>query len=273
MKEHLKSAGVFLSSAIVVGVMSALSGRRKTSLSKTEADEWDPNDRGENEVFKMLDRYNDMASEIAMANETLSEDVDLIVNESMLDFAHEGVKHALRQRNPLMASNPLLKSFSYAHGQDTYEGMPKGDIEKWSDPNVRFLVFFTSALQARAAHDRIKRMAPMATVFGDAIDPGTKEDDAVFFTHPHPATLQALANAQLMAAGGANIERAKPGATRPTWDHSEAVLNMLDRLNLLIPRYMEQEAQIKRSEKSLETERKAMRRAAREAKKLGRKKP
>lgn len=261
-----KTLGVFASTTLALGAMSALANRRTSTMSKVETDDDDDDDRDEGDPqdpYVRLDMYAQHAMNMIRNVPEQSEDVDTIIDESYLDLLHEGVKSAIRMKNPLMMFR-MTYDEPRSHGQDTYEGLTGSDPEKWHDPNVRFLVFYSAALQGRSMHDKIKRVKPSPSIF---MTPTDKDDDDAFFFHPHAGTHEAMARAMQYAAGGANIAL-EAGATSPNKHQVEVIDRTLDRSNALMERYAEMVKSVERREATLDRERRELRKKAKAEAKL-----
>lgn len=223
-----------------------------------DGDDYDPLD-----PHIRLDMYAQQAMNMIRNVPNQSEDVDTILDESYLDLLHEGVKSAIRMKNPLMAFR-MTYDEARSHGQDTYEGLTGSDPEKWHDPNARFLIFYSAALQGRSMHDKIKHVKPSPSVF---MTPADKDDDDAFFFHPHAGTHEAMARAMQYAAGGANIALGA-GATSPNSFQVKVIDETLDRSNALMATYGERVKDVERRERLLDKERRELRKKAKAEAKL-----
>lgn len=255
-----KTLSVFASTTLALGALSALANRRTSTMSKVETRDDDDDDDGDydpQDPHVRLDMYAQQAMNMIRNVPQQSEDVDTILDESLLDLLHEGVKSAIRMKNPLMMLR-MTYDEARSHGQDTYEGLTGSDPKKWHDPNVRFLVFYSAALQGRSMHDKIKRMVPSPAFYQT---PADKDDDDAFFFHPHPGTHEAMAKAMQYAAGGANIAL-EAGAASPNAFQVRVIDDILDRSNALMASYGERMKDLDRRERLLDKERRELRKKA-----------
>lgn len=259
-----KTLSVFASTALALGAMSALANRRTSTMSKVETrDDDDDGEEGDlQDPYVRLDMYAQQAMSMIRNVPQQSEDIDTIVDESYLDILHEGVKSAIRMKNPLMVFRTTYNEGN-SYGQDSYEGLTGSDPEKWHDPDIRFLIFYGAALQGRSMHDKIRRMKPSPAFYA----PSDRQEDDAFFFHPHAGTHEAMARAMQYAAGGANIAL-EAGASSPNAFQAFVVGRTLDRTDALMEEYAERLKDFDRRGRLLDKERRELRKKERAEAKL-----
>lgn len=210
LKDHFGAIAVGLGSALAIAGLSSLASRRNQSLSEMEegGDEGDGVDEAVKEYLRVASTMKDMVP-------TDSEDINVILSETQLDLAHDDVKRKIRNLNPLIA-NAQVDEDDFSYGYDSYMGMPKGEIDRWNDPSFRFLIYLNAARQARALHDKLRRIRPKMFVLEELanVPGGVPKDIPIAFFHPHENTLRPFSEAALMAAMAANME-VQNGARTP----------------------------------------------------------
>ena len=194
----LKDYGVALGGIAAVAALSML--RSKASMSRSESDdEGDEDDPGLLEY--RLGRYRSVAKVNAEEIAEESDDLEVLTNEATLDIANESIKAAIRDENPLI----MKKGFTPTFSGDMYEGLPRAYPDEWTaNPEARFRILYSAALQARSAYDKISRLPPKVVLAPPSVWGKSEEEPGeVLEVVPSHRLLGALASAMGYAANEA----------------------------------------------------------------------
>lgn len=252
LKDHSKTLGISAASIAAIACLAFLGRKRGESLSEMfEFDEEGEKSHARSAISGYVHRAEEMLKYAPM----YSEDLDMILEEAELDLMHEVVKQSIRRTNPLVKN--MYMGIPASFGQSNYAGLPKGEVERWYDPQFRFLVYMSAANQAKSIVDKLERMIPkpeaagvpskaeierlppeLAKLVKERLESRSVDEDVLSFS-PDASYLLDAVNTATGSLWGAQHEARTVSPDGSNVDPLDASVlrNMIHRMNVLHDRY------------------------------------